>query len=53
VRVSTEESAQLGAMLWRFRHKGRATSSPIWTENLVIPLAALAKAFGVRPYYER
>jgi hypothetical protein len=53
VRVSTDESAQLGAMLWRVRHKGRATSSPIWTENLVTPLAALAKLFGVRLYYER
>ena len=40
-------------MLWPFRHKGRVMSPPIWTENRVIPLAALANAFGVRSYYER
>jgi hypothetical protein len=40
-------------MLWCLRHKRRATSSPIWMEHLVTPLAALAKLVGVRRYYER
>jgi hypothetical protein len=40
-------------MLWCLRHKGRATSPPIWMENLVSPLAALAKVFGARPDDER
>ncbi|MGP0050852.1 MAG: hypothetical protein ACLPZR_18695 [Solirubrobacteraceae bacterium] len=44
---------QLGATLWRFRHENRVTSTPIWVQNLIScrPLWALAKMFGVRPYY--
>ena len=45
---------QLGATFWHFRHESRVTSRPIWTQNLMLPpLWALAKAFGVRPYYNR
>ena len=45
---------QLGATLWHFRHESRATSPPIWIQNLVLPpLAALARVFGVPPYYDR
>ena len=44
----------LVATLWHFRHKSRVTSPPIWVQNLMLPpLWALAKAFGVRPYYDR
>jgi quercetin dioxygenase-like cupin family protein len=45
---------QLGATFWHFRHESRVTSPPIWAQNLMLPpLWALAKAFGVRPYYDR
>ena len=45
---------QLGATLWHFRRENRVTSPPAWLQNLVLPpLAALAKIFGVQPYYER
>jgi mannose-6-phosphate isomerase-like protein (cupin superfamily) len=45
---------QLGATFWHFRHESRVTSPPIWTQNLMLPpLWALAKVFGVRPYYDR
>ena len=44
----------LGATFWHFRHESRITSTPIWVQNLLLPpLWALAKAFGVRPYYHR
>jgi quercetin dioxygenase-like cupin family protein len=43
---------QLGATFWHFRHESRVTSTPIWAQNLMLPpLWALAKVFGVRPYY--
>jgi len=43
---------QLGATFWHFRHESRVTSTPIWVQNLMLPpLWALAKVFGVRPYY--
>jgi quercetin dioxygenase-like cupin family protein len=43
---------QLGATFWHFRHESRVTSPPIWAQNLILPpLWALAKAFGIRPYY--
>jgi len=43
---------QLGATFWHFRHDSRVTSPPIWVQNLMFPpLWALAKVFGVRPYY--
>ena len=45
---------QLGATFWHFRHESRPTSTPIWVQNLMFPpLWALAKVFGVRPYYHR
>ena len=43
---------QLGATFWHFRHESRVTSPPVWVQNLILPpLWALAKAFGIRPYY--
>ena len=43
---------QRGATFWHFRHESRVTSTPIWIQNLLLPpLWALAKVFGVRPYY--
>ena len=42
-----------GATLWSFCHESRATSPPIWAQNPIRPLAALAKLFGVRPYPDR
>ena len=53
-RGAPKNPLQLGATVWHFRHESRATSPPIWLQNLLLPaLAALAKVFGVRPYYER
>jgi quercetin dioxygenase-like cupin family protein len=53
-RGAPKNPLQLGATLWHFRHESRATSPPIWIQNLVLPpLAALAKLFGVHPYYDR
>ena len=53
-RGAPKNPLQLGATLWHFRHESRATSPPIWLQNLLLPpLAALAKVFGVRPYYDR
>ncbi len=40
-------------MLWPFPHKVHVMSPPIWTENLVIPPAALENASDVRSYYKR
>jgi quercetin dioxygenase-like cupin family protein len=45
---------QLGATFWHFRNESRVTSPPIWVQSLLLPpLWALAKVFGVRPYYHR
>ena len=45
---------QLGATFWHFRRESRVTSPPIWLQNILLaPLWALAKVFGVRPYYHR
>ncbi|SRR6266487_4126979 len=53
-RGAPKNPLQLGATFWHFRHESRATSPPIGVQNLVLPpLWALAKAFGVRPYYDR
>jgi mannose-6-phosphate isomerase-like protein (cupin superfamily) len=53
-RGAPKNPLQLGATLWHFRHENRVTSPPPWAQNLLLPpLAALAKVFGVRPYYER
>jgi quercetin dioxygenase-like cupin family protein len=52
-RGAPRNPLQLGATFWHFRHESRVTSPPIWTQNLMLPpLWALAKAFGVRPYYD-
>ena len=53
-RGAPKNPLQLGATFWHFRHESRVTSPPIWVQNLMLPpLWALAKAFGVRPYYDR
>ncbi len=53
-RGAPKNPLQLGATVWHFRHESRATSPPVWIQNLVLPpLALLAKMFGVRPYYAR
>jgi quercetin dioxygenase-like cupin family protein len=53
-RGAPKNPLQLGATLWYFRRENRVTSPPGWVQNVVLPpLAALAKVFGVRPYYER
>jgi quercetin dioxygenase-like cupin family protein len=53
-RGAPKNPLQLGATFWHFRHESRATSPPIWLQNLVLPpLWALAKICGVRPYYAR
>ena len=53
-RGAPKNPLQLGATLWHFRQENRVTSPPIWAQNLILPpLWALAKVFGVRPYYDR
>jgi mannose-6-phosphate isomerase-like protein (cupin superfamily) len=53
-RGAPKNPLQLGATVWHFRHESRATSPPIWVQNLVLPpLSMLAKVFGVRPYHDR
>jgi quercetin dioxygenase-like cupin family protein len=53
-RGAPKNPLQLGATVWHFRHESRATSPPIWLQNLILPpLSVLAKVFGVRPYYDR
>ena len=53
-RGAPKNPLQLGATFWHFRHESRVTSPPIWVQNIMFPpLSALAKAFGVRPYYAR
>lgn len=53
-RGAPKNPLQLGATVWHFRRESRATSPPIWIQNIVLPpLAALGKVFGVRPYHER
>ena len=53
-RGAPKNPLQLGATFWHFRHESRVTSPPIWAQNLMLPpLWALAKAFGIRPYYQR
>jgi hypothetical protein len=53
-RGAPKNPFQLGATFWHFRHESRVTSPPIWVQNLMLPaLWALAKAFGIKPYYER
>jgi mannose-6-phosphate isomerase-like protein (cupin superfamily) len=53
-RGAPKNPLQLGATCWYFRHESRATSPPIWIQNLILPpLAALARLFGLRPYHDR
>jgi mannose-6-phosphate isomerase-like protein (cupin superfamily) len=53
-RGAPRNPLQLGATVWQFRHESRATSPPIWVQNLVLPpLWALAKVCGVLPYRDR
>src|SRR5271154_663528 len=53
-RGAPRNPLQLGATFWHFRHESRISSPPIAVQNLMLPpLWALAKAFGVRPYYDR
>ena len=52
-RGAPRDPFQLGATFWHFRHESRATSSPIWIQDIVLPpLWALAKVFGKRAYYD-
>ncbi len=53
-RGAPKNPLQLGATVWHFRRESRATSPPIWMQNLILPaLWALAKIFGVRAYHDR
>jgi quercetin dioxygenase-like cupin family protein len=53
-RGAPKNPLQLGATIWHFRHESRATTPPIWVQNVVLPpLAALARLFGVRAHNER
>jgi mannose-6-phosphate isomerase-like protein (cupin superfamily) len=53
-RGAPRNPLQLGATFWHFRHESRVTSPPVWLQNLFLPpLWAVAKVFGVRPYYDR
>ncbi len=53
-RGAPRNPLQLGATVWRFRHESRATSPPIWIQNLILPpLWVLAKLFGIRGYHDR
>ena len=53
-RGAPKNPLQLGATVWHFRHESRATSPPVWLQNLILaPLSVLARVFRVRPYYER
>ncbi|MGO9488647.1 MAG: cupin domain-containing protein [Solirubrobacteraceae bacterium] len=50
-RGAPKNPLQLGATLWHFRHETRATSPPIWFQNLLLPpLCALAKVFGIEAH---
>ena len=54
LRGAPKNPLQLGATFWYFRHESRVTSPPIGIQNVFLPpLWALAKIFGVRPYYDR
>jgi quercetin dioxygenase-like cupin family protein len=50
-RGAPRNPLQLGATVWHFRRESRASTPPIWLQNLILPpLAVLAKAFGVLPH---
>ena len=53
-RGAPKNPLQLGATFWDFRNESRVPSPPIWVQNIMLPpLWAMAKVFGVRPYYDR
>ena len=53
-RGAPKNPLQLGATIWHFRHESRATTPPIWLQNLILPtLAALARLFRVRAHNDR
>jgi quercetin dioxygenase-like cupin family protein len=53
-RGAPKNPLQLGATFWHFRRESRISSPPIVVQNLMLPpLWALAKLFGIRPYYNR
>lgn len=53
-RGAPKNPLQLGATVWHFRHESRATTPPIWVQNVMLPpLAALARLFGVRAHNDR
>jgi mannose-6-phosphate isomerase-like protein (cupin superfamily) len=53
-RGAPRNPLQLGATFWHFRHESRVTSPPIWVQDIMLPpLSALARLFGVSPYYDR
>jgi quercetin dioxygenase-like cupin family protein len=50
-RGAPKNPLQLGATIWHFRRESRATTPPIWLQNVMLPpLWAIAKLFGVKPY---
>jgi hypothetical protein len=50
----TEARGDDDATIWHFRHESRATTPPVWIQNLIIPpLSGLAKILGVRAYHAR
>ena len=52
-RGAPKNPLRLGVTFWHFRHESRVTSPPIRVQNLILPpLWALARAFGIRPYYD-
>ncbi|MFM8793073.1 MAG: hypothetical protein ACKOFX_11525, partial [Solirubrobacterales bacterium] len=45
---------QMGSTFWFFRNDIRATSVPVWLQNVMFPpLAALAWLFRIKPTYPR
>ncbi|MGH2884808.1 MAG: cupin domain-containing protein [Solirubrobacteraceae bacterium] len=53
-RGAPKNPLQLGATFWHFRHESRVTSPPVVSQNILLPpLWAIAKIFGIKPYYDR
>ncbi len=53
-RGAPKNPLQLGATFWHFRHESRVTTPAIWVQNLMLRMLwAVAKVFGVKPYYPR
>lgn len=50
-RGAPKNPLQLGATVWHFRRETRATTPPLWLQNIVLPpLALLARIFRVEAY---